>query len=120
MYFLRDIHQSISSPPLQVLLPGGVVHDGVYEGVDGVHDEGDDAEPDAGGGPLPARLRHVRQRPGQTHQREGADAVDGEAWAQLWRHVSPPKMICSTWHYHRSEGLPHQSIESCQSDFLCV
>ena len=87
MYFLRDIHQSISSPPLQVLLPGGVVHDGVYEGVDGVHDEGDDAEPDAGGGPLPARLRHVRQRPGQTHQREGADAVDGEAWAQSWRHA---------------------------------
>ena len=80
-------HQCISSPLLQVLVPGGVVHDGVYEGVDGVHDEGDDAEPDAGGGPLPARLRHVRQRPGQAHQREGADAVDGEAWAQLWRHA---------------------------------
>ena len=80
-------HQCISSPLLQVLVPGGVVHDGVYEGVDGVHDEGDDAEPDAGGGPLPARLRHVRQRPGQTHQREGADAVDGEAWAQSWRHA---------------------------------
>ena len=61
-------HQCISSPLLQVLVPGGVVHDGVYEGVDGVHDEGDDAEPDAGGGPLPARLRHVRQRPGQAHQ----------------------------------------------------
>ena len=61
------------------IIPGGVVHHEVDEAVDGVHDEGDGAEPDAGGGPLPAGLRHVGDRLGHARQRVGADPVDGEA-----------------------------------------
>ena len=48
-------------------LPRGVVHGEVNHGVDGVDDEGDDAEAEAGGGPLPGVLRHVGQGPAQAH-----------------------------------------------------
>ena len=61
------------------LIPGGVVHHEVDEAVDGVHDEGDGPQPDAGGGPLPAGLRHVGDRLGHASQRVGADPVNGEA-----------------------------------------
>ena len=49
------------------------------EAVDGVHDEGDGPQPDPGGRPLPARLRHVGDRPGHARQRVGADPVNREA-----------------------------------------
>ena len=65
------------------MIPGGVVHHEVNEAVDGVHDEGDGAEPDAGGGPLPAGLRHVGDRLGHARQRVGADPVDGEACGEV-------------------------------------
>ena len=64
---------------LVILIPGGVVHHKVDEAVDGVHDEGDGPEADAGGGPLPAGLRHVGDRLGHARQRVGADPVNGEA-----------------------------------------
>ena len=41
-------------------------------------DEWDDAEAEAGGGPLPGVLRHVRQGPAQAHQGGRTQAVDGE------------------------------------------
>ena len=43
-----------------------------------MNNEGDDAQPEAGGGPLPGVLRHVGESPAQTHQGGGTQAVDGE------------------------------------------
>ena len=55
---------------------GRPIHDGMDEAVNGMDDEGDGPEADAGDGPLAAGLRHSGQRPGQPVQRGRAQTVD--------------------------------------------
>ena len=59
-------------------MPCCIIHSKVDEGVDRMNNEGDDAQPEAGGGPLPGVLRQVRQSSGQPHQGGRTQPVDGE------------------------------------------
>ena len=58
------------------------------EVVNGMDDEGNGPESDAGDCPLPSRLRHGRQRPGQPVQRHRAQTIDEESCTRQQAHES--------------------------------
>ena len=74
---LEHLIEQYSGPKF---LPCGVVHSVMNERVDGVYDEGDDAQPEGGGGPLPGGEGDVGGSAGEGEQGGGAQPVDHETW----------------------------------------
>ena len=102
------------------VLPGSVVHHEVNEGVNGMDNEGDDAEPQPGGGPLPGVLRHGGERSGQPYERPRTDTVDEETWYNSLLFCTSSIWVWEgedTWDNNRGEGLPYESVESRKGDF---